>query len=577
MERRNNTNMINSCSSVIKKCLLWTVLLIGVIAPITMTMNVQATNGEETITYGDFILSGSYSATHWDDIWDIAQGDLTLSYTIDMSNIRQPPCDLPAGQCPWTDQNYKNWYTPYVEVGMRGEGSSDFNPGPFGIYQGRCGGWMVSESDDYLGEWDSETNTLIDDHPDTQDGDDKHGLQASGGRDERDYDVLDSNWDTVLSPFGSYNNFGLWFDRDGVGPYQADNWGNLGPGGIGSGDGLRYNTSGIYDIVIVYHAIDVDNDGDAGNDGLGVMFATVNGYPQGFYTIWVSGPPQNYPAGLSFKGDMQHMQVFAGWWYGYPAGWDYGTVELRDISVTGYRGTSDPLVADFTYSPPLIFPGDTIQFTDTTHGGMAPYTYSWDFNNDGTLDSTLQNPTWSYSTPGTYTVKLTVTPFRCVPRTVTKDIIVRYDGSISDYVWLDENNDGIQDGDEVGVEGVTVRLYSGGTLLGETVTDPTGLYIFDNLSAGTYIIQFMAPQGFAFTSPRQGGDTTADSDPGANGRTPPIILGIDENNPTIDAGLTRNGSPPPSQQVPAMTPLGLLGLIGVIALLGVVSLRKKHA
>jgi PKD repeat protein len=50
----------------------------------------------------------------------------------------------------------------------------------------------------------------------------------------------------------------------------------------------------------------------------------------------------------------------------------------------------------------------TIMFTDQSTG-TAPLTYAWDFTNDGTRDSTSQNPSFTYQTPGTYTVKLTVT------------------------------------------------------------------------------------------------------------------------------------------------------------------------
>ena len=41
--------------------------------------------------------------------------------------------------------------------------------------------------------------------------------------------------------------------------------------------------------------------------------------------------------------------------------------------------------------------------------GTKPFTYAWDFNNDGIVDSIAQNPTYIYTVPGTYTVKLTVT------------------------------------------------------------------------------------------------------------------------------------------------------------------------
>jgi len=47
-----------------------------------------------------------------------------------------------------------------------------------------------------------------------------------------------------------------------------------------------------------------------------------------------------------------------------------------------------------------------LSFTD---GSMwAPTSWSWDFENDGTIDSTEQNPIWTYDTDGEYTVNLTV-------------------------------------------------------------------------------------------------------------------------------------------------------------------------
>jgi PKD repeat protein len=50
----------------------------------------------------------------------------------------------------------------------------------------------------------------------------------------------------------------------------------------------------------------------------------------------------------------------------------------------------------------------TVQFTDQSTG-TSPLMYAWDFNNDGTVDSTIQNPSHTYSSAGTYTVNLTVT------------------------------------------------------------------------------------------------------------------------------------------------------------------------
>jgi PKD repeat protein len=410
------------------------VFLLTVLLALLLFGQLAYADSAVTVNYGDITLNAPWQVTHWSDVWDLTQGDLTLSYTIDMKGLNQPGI--------WN--TFQSWQTWYTEVGLRGEEASDFNPGPFGIYQGKCGGWMVSDSDVWT-DSDGYTELGNPDPDSTQDLDDKHALQSSGGRGEGDYDVLDSNWNNVLTPFGSGNNFGIWFDRDGVDEFQANMWGNLGPGGSGSGDGLRYNTDGIYDIVITYHAID---------DGLGVMFATVNGYPQGFYTTYVNGPPQNYPAGLSFKGDMKHMQVFAGLWSpSDPAGHDYGYADLSNITVTGYPGISDPLVADFTYSPTTVLPGDTVLFTDNTSGGMAPYSYAWDFDNDSTIDSTDQNPTWTFGSAGSYTIKLTVDPFRCVPKSVTKTITVESPGVGTPGYWM--NHPEAWPVDEIEIGGVT--------------------------------------------------------------------------------------------------------------------------
>nr|WP_319374819.1 PQQ-binding-like beta-propeller repeat protein [uncultured Methanobacterium sp.] len=49
----------------------------------------------------------------------------------------------------------------------------------------------------------------------------------------------------------------------------------------------------------------------------------------------------------------------------------------------------------------------TVQFNDTSLGLIT--SWAWDFDNDGKIDSTLQNPIYTYTKPGNYTVKLTVT------------------------------------------------------------------------------------------------------------------------------------------------------------------------
>jgi PKD repeat protein len=70
--------------------------------------------------------------------------------------------------------------------------------------------------------------------------------------------------------------------------------------------------------------------------------------------------------------------------------------------------TSD-LTADFSADPRLGDPPLSVQFTyiPTSNAGSIG-SWKWDFNNDGTIDSTEQNPVHVYTELGTYTVSLTV-------------------------------------------------------------------------------------------------------------------------------------------------------------------------
>jgi PKD repeat protein len=71
-----------------------------------------------------------------------------------------------------------------------------------------------------------------------------------------------------------------------------------------------------------------------------------------------------------------------------------------------YVVVSGPVVADFSASATREYDTTSIQFTDLSTGTIS--TWAWDFDNDGNTDSTAQNPTHTFSTPGTYSVKLSV-------------------------------------------------------------------------------------------------------------------------------------------------------------------------
>jgi SdrD B-like domain/Secretion system C-terminal sorting domain len=110
--------------------------------------------------------------------------------------------------------------------------------------------------------------------------------------------------------------------------------------------------------------------------------------------------------------------------------------------------------------------------------------------------------------------------------------------SLGDKVWFDNNKDGIQNNSEAGVPNVTVRLFStnGTTLIATTTTNALGQYIFTDLAASGYRVQFDLPINTVFTTSNIG-DDQADSDADATGLTAIITLGAGDNITTVDAGI----------------------------------------
>jgi PKD repeat protein len=64
-------------------------------------------------------------------------------------------------------------------------------------------------------------------------------------------------------------------------------------------------------------------------------------------------------------------------------------------------------VANFTGTPTSGTAPLAVAFTDTSTN--SPTSWAWDFDGNGTTDSTVQHPTHTYSAAGTYTVRLTAT------------------------------------------------------------------------------------------------------------------------------------------------------------------------
>ncbi|NJN65929.1 MAG: hypothetical protein HC884_04035 [Chloroflexaceae bacterium] len=123
-------------------------------------------------------------------------------------------------------------------------------------------------------------------------------------------------------------------------------------------------------------------------------------------------------------------------------------------------------------------------------------------------------------------------------------LYVKPTAAIGNYVWFDENGDGVQnDGASNGINGVRVELLQGGSPISETVTTDDvngnpGYYLFDDLTPGTYSLRFHPPTGATFTTPNLGGNDTADSDANTGtGETTTTTLVAGEYDSTWDAGL----------------------------------------
>ncbi len=139
---------------------------------------------------------------------------------------------------------------------------------------------------------------------------------------------------------------------------------------------------------------------------------------------------------------------------------------------------NQPPVAAFSFSPTNPAPGAVVSFNAGASydpdGTIA--SYSWDFNGDGVFDRTGATTTWTFTAPGTYTVRLVVTDNRGATGQTTRAVTVlalnqppvaqftytpsaprpgdwiRFDasgsfdpdGSIASYQW-DFQNDGVFD------------------------------------------------------------------------------------------------------------------------------------
>lgn len=159
---------------------------------------------------------------------------------------------------------------------------------------GGSGVWLSTDYDWTVDTFDPDPEGFP-----TQDLDDKLILQRKSGEGEGAYDL-------PHSPVDPMANYRIWWDRDGVDPWQNDE---------------TANTGGRYEVEIRLHAT---------SDTTGTAYMRVWGLDQGFEEDDIWGSIECTPAGMTWSGDMHHLLVFYSL-YGYGATHE---VIFEDILVT---------------------------------------------------------------------------------------------------------------------------------------------------------------------------------------------------------------------------------------------------
>ncbi|MBI5858505.1 MAG: carboxypeptidase regulatory-like domain-containing protein [Sphingobacteriales bacterium] len=113
--------------------------------------------------------------------------------------------------------------------------------------------------------------------------------------------------------------------------------------------------------------------------------------------------------------------------------------------------------------------------------------------------------------------------------------------ALGNFVWYDVNNNGIQDAGEQGAAGISVRLTDmAGNIVKTTTTNVAGEYLFTDLAAGNYFIDFAnLPAGYSIGTKNAAGSTSANNSDANIGtsKTDVIILPASTTDLTWDMGI----------------------------------------
>ncbi len=137
---------------------------------------------------------------------------------------------------------------------------------------------------------------------------------------------------------------------------------------------------------------------------------------------------------------------------------------------------SDTTDVDGVYLFTGLWPTNYIVVVDETSAPLTNAILSADPDNDGIpcSDPAVTNCDGAYMYPLKFNEIFKGADFGYIPP-----------GAIGDLVWIDQNNNGIQDAGERGIPHIDVFLYTNGTLVASTETDYDGIYGFYGLMDAT--------------------------------------------------------------------------------------------
>jgi protocatechuate 3,4-dioxygenase beta subunit len=237
-----------------------------------------------------------------------------------------------------------------------------------------------------------------------------------------------------------------------------------------------------------------------------------------------------------------------------------GNLVFNDLNGNGLQDAGEPGVSGVTVTlydgAGVAIPGVPPQVTDASGNylftNLPPGTYTVGFTNlpTGTTLTTANqggndavdsdaDPTTGRTGPITLAAGDTNLTVDAGIRTTTGV-------TVGNFVWRDNNSNGIQDAGEPGVQGVTATISSvgggvvtdvaGNPVTTTTTTDTNGAYQFTNLAPGQYTITFSTlPAGFTPTTTNAPGSTPANDSNGLTATS--AVLTAGQSDLTLDLGL----------------------------------------